>query len=53
VIIDGRIVVGNREIKTVDEEKVLAKCQELSKGILERSGANPIHTRWKVVLRKL
>ena len=49
VIIDGRIVMEDREIKTVDEEKVLAKCQELGKGILQRSGVNPINTRWKVV----
>ncbi len=49
VIIDGNIVMENREIKTVDEEEVLSKCQELTKGILERSGVNPVHTRWKVV----
>jgi hypothetical protein len=49
MIIDGRIVVGDREINTVDEEKARAKCQELSKEVLERGGVNPIHTRWKVV----
>ena len=49
VIIDGRIVVKDREIKAVDEEKVFSKCQELSKGILQRSGVNPIQTRWKIV----
>lgn len=49
VIIDGRIVMEDREIKTLDEEKVLAECQELGKGILKRSGVNPLNTRWKVV----
>lgn len=49
VIIDGRFVMENREIKTVDEEEILAKCQERSKYILKKSGVNPIHTmRWKV-----
>lgn len=49
VIIDGKIVMEDREIKTVDEQEVLSKCQELSKGILERSGVNPIQTRWKII----
>ncbi len=49
VIIDGRIIMENRQIKTLDEEKVLSKCQELSKRILEKSGVNPLHLlRWKV-----
>ena len=38
VFIDGKIVMEDRVVKTVDEEEVLARCQELSKGILERSG---------------
>ncbi|MDP6483221.1 MAG: amidohydrolase [Nitrospinota bacterium] len=38
VFIDGKIVMEDRVVKTVDEEEVLARCQELSKGVLERSG---------------
>jgi len=50
VIIDGRVVMEDWEIKTVDEEKVLAKCQELSEGILKRSRVNRFQTlRWNVM----
>lgn len=49
VIIDGKIVMELREIKTVDEERVLRKCQDLSKGVLRRSGVADINTRWKIV----
>ncbi len=49
VIIDGKIVMENRQISTVDEDKVLAKIRGLSRGLLERSGVSSINTRWKVV----
>lgn len=50
VIIDGRIVMEDREIKTVDEEKTLAECQKTSAAMLKKAGVNPMHTlRWKVV----
>jgi cytosine/adenosine deaminase-related metal-dependent hydrolase len=49
VIIDGKLVMENRELKTVDEERTLAKIRELADGIVERSGVNPINTRWKIV----
>jgi cytosine/adenosine deaminase-related metal-dependent hydrolase len=49
VVIDGKIVMERREIKTVDEERVLRTCQERSKGILHRSGVNGVNTRWNVV----
>ena len=49
VVIDGNIIMEHREIKTVDEEMVLRRCQDLSKGILNRSGVTGINTRWKIV----
>jgi cytosine/adenosine deaminase-related metal-dependent hydrolase len=49
VIIDGKIVMEHREIKTVDEQTILRKCQDLSKEVLRRSGVTAIHTPWKVI----
>lgn len=49
VVIDGKIVMEDREIKTVDEGAILSKCKDLSQGILQRSGVTSVHTRWKVV----
>lgn len=48
-IIDGRMVMEGREIKTLDEAKVLRRCQELSKRVLGKSGVTAIHTHWKVM----
>lgn len=49
VIVDGRIIMEDREVKTIDEEEVLTRCQYLAQGVLARSGVNPMHTKWKVV----
>jgi len=50
VIVDGRIVMEDREIKTVDERMILAECQRTSAALLKQAGVNPMHTlRWKVV----
>jgi cytosine/adenosine deaminase-related metal-dependent hydrolase len=49
VLIDGRIVMENREIKTVDEEKILARVKKSSEGVLKRTGVSPFNTRWKVL----
>lgn len=49
VIIDGKIVMEQREIKTVDEEMVLRRCQALCQEILRRSGVTAIHAPWKIV----
>jgi hypothetical protein len=50
VIVDGRIVMEDRELKTVDEAKILAQCQQSSEALIAKCGVNPIHTlRWKVV----
>ncbi|MCC7483457.1 MAG: amidohydrolase [Burkholderiales bacterium] len=49
-IVDGRIIMEDREMKTVDEEKILAECQRTSEELIRKCGVNPIHTlRWKVV----
>lgn len=48
VIIDGQIVMAGRTLKTIDEEAVIRKVQDLRRGILERSGLR-VHQRWKVV----
>ena len=49
VIVDGRIVMEQYEVKTVDEKQVLARCQELANAIVNRTGVHPDHTRWQVV----
>jgi len=49
VVIDGRIVMENREIKTMDEEKILARVKKSSEEVLKRTGVSPFNTRWKVV----
>lgn len=50
VIVDGRIVMEDREIKTVDEGKILGECQRTSEEMLRRGEVNTLHTlRWKVV----
>lgn len=50
VIVDGRIIMEDREMKTMDEEKVLAECQKTSEALLKEAGVNAMHTlRWKVV----
>ena len=49
VIVDGQIIMEDSEIKTVDEQAILRKCQDLSKGVLHRSGVTAFETRWKVV----
>jgi len=37
VIIDGRVVMENRSLKTVDEDKVIQEATEAAKALLERS----------------
>jgi len=49
VIVDGRIVMEQYEVKTVDQKQVLARCQELANAIVNRTGVHPDHTRWQVV----
>lgn len=48
VIIDGKIVVENRTVQTIDESEVLAKVQELGEKLVKRTGRS-ITTSWKIV----
>ena len=48
VIIDGRIVVENRMVTTIDESEVLAKAQEFGEKLVKRSGRS-IEISWKIV----
>lgn len=36
-IIDGKIVMENKEIRTVDEEKVIRECQKLFKNLVKKA----------------
>jgi 5-methylthioadenosine/S-adenosylhomocysteine deaminase len=47
VIIDGNMVMENRQVKTMDEHSILQKAQKASEEILERSQVR-ITPRWKV-----
>jgi cytosine/adenosine deaminase-related metal-dependent hydrolase len=47
VIVDGRIVMEHREVKTIDEREVIARIRELSRGVEARSGVKP-PTRWPI-----
>ena len=48
VIIDGRVVMDDRRIVTVDEREVLTRCQTLAEGVLARSGVGAICSRWNI-----
>jgi cytosine/adenosine deaminase-related metal-dependent hydrolase len=48
VIVDGKIVMEHREVKTIDEREVVARIKELSRGVEARSGVKP-PTRWPIV----
>jgi 5-methylthioadenosine/S-adenosylhomocysteine deaminase len=46
VIIDGRIIMENREMKTLDENKVLKDAQKSTTRIMERANFKPRAWRW-------
>jgi len=48
VIVDGKIVMENREVKTIDEREVITRIKALSRGVEARSGVKP-PTRWPIV----
>jgi cytosine/adenosine deaminase-related metal-dependent hydrolase len=48
VIVDGKIVMEHRQVKTIDEGEVVARIKELARGVEARSGVNP-PTRWPIV----
>ena len=48
MIVDGKIVMEHREVKTIDEREVIARIKALSRGVEARSGVTP-PTRWPIV----
>lgn len=48
VIVDGRILMEGRELKTIDLDEVFAHCRELAPQLLERANVKP-ESRWPVV----
>ena len=48
VFIDGKIVMEDREVKTVNEEEILERCQECAVGILKRSGVE-VPGKWPIL----
>lgn len=41
VIVDGKILMKNRKVLVIDEEKILQKAQEIFEGLLGKSGLKP------------
>lgn len=48
VIIDGKFVMENREVKTIDEMEIVDRLQHLAKRILKRTKI-PVFSPWKFV----
>ena len=47
-IVDGRILMENRELKTIDLVEVHARCRELAPGLAARAKVKP-QSRWPVI----
>jgi len=45
VVIDGKIVMENRKIKTVDENEILRKAQSAAEALIERAGLKSLETK--------
>ena len=48
VMVDGNILMENRELATMDLDEVHARCRELAPRLIERANVKPI-SRWPVV----
>ncbi len=48
VIIDGKIIMQNRKILTVDEEKILEEAEKRGFNVIKRAGIKPI-IHWKII----
>jgi cytosine/adenosine deaminase-related metal-dependent hydrolase len=48
VIIDGRIIMKNRTVLTLDEEKIIREANERGARLLERAGIT-IQSKWKYI----
>jgi 5-methylthioadenosine/S-adenosylhomocysteine deaminase len=47
VFIDGKLIMENRKVQTVDEDEVLDRCQVLAEQILKRSGVS-VPGKWPI-----
>jgi 5-methylthioadenosine/S-adenosylhomocysteine deaminase len=47
VFIDGKLVMENRKVLTVDEDEILDRCQELGDQVLAR-GKLVVPSRWPI-----
>jgi 5-methylthioadenosine/S-adenosylhomocysteine deaminase len=48
VFVNGRLIMDNGKVLTVDEDEVIAKCMELSDKLLARSGVS-VPSRWPIL----
>ena len=48
VIIDGKIVMENRMVKTVDEERILEQANHRAAGLLDRAGIK-VGPKWPII----
>ena len=48
VFIDGKIIMEDRRVLTVNEEEILERCQKCAVGILERSGVE-VPGKWPIL----
>jgi cytosine/adenosine deaminase-related metal-dependent hydrolase len=48
VLIDGQVVMHNRQILTMDEEEILADAEKIRDKILHQAGIQPNHV-WRVL----
>ena len=48
VMIDGKFVMENREVKTIDEMEIVEQVGRLAKGVIKRSKV-PLYSPWKFI----
>ena len=48
VMVDGKFLMENREVKSVDEAEIVERIGRLAKGVLKRSKA-PLYSPWKFI----
>ena len=47
-MIDGKFVMENREVKTIDEMEIVERVGRLAKGVMKRSKV-PLYSPWKFI----
>jgi len=48
VLIDGKLVVENQNVLTLNEQEILIKAQERAEGVLQKSGVK-VKMKWPIV----